>query len=786
MKRSIPVRTSGTKRLVTRRAERRTPRSTDSSTGSRAGSLAGSLAATAVALATIATGTAAFAQDDANEASGSERSFALLASFAVADNLPPDADPLTETSAEIVAVDESGELLVYTDSPLGGIGFVDIADPSAPAPGGFLALDGEPTSLVVDGRTAHVGLNTSASYVEPSGQLVTIDLDTRETLGTCELGGQPDAVALSPAGVPGGAFLAVAIENERDEELGDGAPPQMPAGSVVLVPLVDGALDCEALRTVDLGGLAERFPEDPEPEFVDINAAGEVVVSLQENNHLVVLDRDGGVLAHFSAGATDLAGIDVEEDGALRFDAEQPGRLREPDAVHWLDETRFVSADEGDLDGGSRGFTVFSKTGEVLQEGGTTFEYAAIRAGHYPDERSGNKGIEPEGLETATFGDQRYAFVLAERASLVGVFEDGEAGLELAQLLPTGIAPEGAVAIPARNLLAVAAEADLGADGGARSQVTLYELSESAPAYPMLASSEEDDVPIGWGALSGLAADPDVAGVLYAVSDSFYRSLPRIFTIDANERDTGGPARIVDALTVTRDGAAAQQLDLEGIAVDGEGGFWLASEGRHDRLVPHALHHVGADGEIDASIPFPPELLAHERRFGAEGIALVDGTLWIALQRPWGDDAENTVKLLAHDIETGEWRALAWPLDEAPERASGGGWVGLSELAVHEGHLYAVERDNAIGAEALVKRLYRTPLDALAPVALGEALPVVEKTLVRDLLPVLREHGVYVQDKVEGFAIDAAGTPWLVTDNDGVDDASGETLFLELDTLTSP
>jgi hypothetical protein len=35
----------------------------------------------------------------------------------------------------------------------------------------------------------------------------------------------------------------------------------------------------------------------------------------------------------------------------------------------------------------------------------------------------------------------------------------------------------------------------------------------------------------------------------------------------------------------------------------------------------------------------------------------------------------------------------------------------------------------------------------------------------------------YLAEKVEGFAIDAAGTGWVVTDNDGVTDSSGETLF---------
>ena len=35
----------------------------------------------------------------------------------------------------------------------------------------------------------------------------------------------------------------------------------------------------------------------------------------------------------------------------------------------------------------------------------------------------------------------------------------------------------------------------------------------------------------------------------------------------------------------------------------------------------------------------------------------------------------------------------------------------------------------------------------------------------------------YIVDKVEGFAIDAAGNGFVVTDNDGVVDLSGETYF---------
>ena len=66
------------------------------------------------------------------------------------------------------------------------------------------------------------------------------------------------------------------------------------------------------------------------------------------------------------------------------------------------------------------------------------------------------------------------------------------------------------------------------------------------------------------------------------------------------------------------------------------------------------------------------------------------------------------------------------------------------------------------------------------PGALGGNLPVVTKELVRDLIPDLTMLNGYVADKVEGFAIDAAGTGYVITDNDGVDDSSGETLFFSI------
>lgn len=693
-----------------------------------------------------------------------ELNFNRVASFPVTANF--DGAAPDETSAEIIDVTADGMTLVYTDSPAGVIGVIDIADPTAPAPKGTLAVDGEPTAVSVIGNTAFVGVNTSENYTAPSGFVTAVNLADMSTTASCDLGGQPDSTARAKDG----SFIAIAIENERDEDLGDGRVPQMPAGDLVMIDVTDGTLDCATMRRASLTGLADIAGEDPEPEFVDINDLGETVVTLQENNHIAVVDRDGRLVSHFSAGAVDLEGIDTKDErAALVFDQSQPGRLREPDGVQWIDDDHFAIANEGDMDGGARGMTIFHKNGTLVWESGTTLEHAIVQIGHYPDKRSDSKGVEPEGMEFGTFDGTPYVFVMAERASVVAVYDvtDPTAPV-LKQLLPSGISPEGAVAIPERGLLATANEFDGLNDGAARAHVMLYQYSEGPAAYPHLTSKGMDKL-TGWGAISGMAADAD--GMIYAVNDSFYGYQPRIFKIDPSST----PARIVEAIDVTRNGMPAQKLDMEGIVLDGDGSFWVASEGRTGRVIAHALYKVNAKGEIKKEIGLPPELMAVEKRFGFEGITLVGDTLWMPVQREWKDDPKDHVKLVAYNLETEKWGAVLYP-KAAPEK----GWVGLSDMSVHGDHVYIIERDNQHAGDAVTKKVYSVPLAEMVPAELGSDLPVVSKSLVRDLIPDLTSTGGYALDKVEGLAIMPDGTAWISTDNDGVDDHSGETMFFSI------
>ena len=176
-------------------------------------------------------------------------------------------DPVTRytvsgTVAEIVSATPDGETLVYTDSESLEVGFVDISDPAVPAELGTLALDGSPTSVAVtpDGDWALVA-------VAGTNDLVIVDVATRAVEHTIALGGQPDSVTINRSG----RYAAIAIENERDEDVNDGAMPQGPAGLLTIVDLV-GDPTGWATRDVALTGITDRFPEDPEPEFVDIKA----------------------------------------------------------------------------------------------------------------------------------------------------------------------------------------------------------------------------------------------------------------------------------------------------------------------------------------------------------------------------------------------------------------------------------------------------------------------------------------------------------------------------------
>lgn len=769
------------------------------------------------------------------QTAASGASFARTATYPVYENRPEGVDIADETVAEISDISEDGKTMVYTDAAGKRIGFLDVSDPGSPKGLGTVSLatlgnaDDEPTSVAVVGEYVLVVISeTGKDYENPKGRVDVIKLSDRKKVGSYDLGGQPDSIAISPDG----KRAAIAIENERDEDKGDGGLPQMPTGFVQTIKLEgDPASDWkpEPVRFHSEDGtplpkVAEAgldTPEDLEPEYVSINSRNQLAVTLQENNGVAIIDLNTNeITSVFSTGSVDLKNVDAKKDKLIKPTDSLGGVPREPDAIAWIDDEHLATANEGDWKGGSRGWSVFDSSGKVVWDAGSSIEDIANRYGLHNNKRAEKKGPEIEGIATATMNGTRYAFVGSERSNFVAVYNvDNPAKPEFVQLLFTTNGPEGILPVENRNMLLVSSEVDE-AKNGVRSAVNVYQLSDKKDPQPSIVADKSE---LGFSALGALTAHPTDAKTLYAASDSALAE-GRVYTVDVSDKNA--PARITDARSVMQDGKPAEGLDIEGISAREDGGFWIASEGKTGDK--NAIHRTDGELNIKETISLPDDVAKHIGKWGLEGVdAIDDGKggeyVYAAIQRPlWKDpeakplealEGDNTVRIGRYSTTDKTWEWFSYELDSTDKD---GDWMGLSELTVVDKNTLAViERDKQNGPNAAVKRIMKVTLpdgaEAGGAVEAGTAdeAPIagsgtapgadgsgsggaagaaedgakpqkVKKAVAVDVLPKLQALNGWTQEKLEGFTIAADGEAYAVTDNDALDDATGETVFLRL------
>lgn len=765
------------------------------------------VAASVVALGAFGTAPAiaALTTDDAPVLSAGS-AFHRTATYPVFQNVPVGVDPAAPTVAEISAVSEDGLTLVYSDALGKRIGFLDISDPGAPVGLGTVSLatlghaGDEPTSVSIVGDFVLVVVDeTGSDLANPKGRLDVLRLDDRSRVASIDLGGQPDSIAISPDG----KYAAIAIENQRDEDLDvggvEGGLPQAPAGFVQIVKLTSSKPSSWKAQPVSLtdGKAAPILTAagifavtDPEPEYVAFSPAGELAVSLQENNGIVLIDvRNRKVTGAFSTGTVTANGFDTKKDKIIDASGSLTEVPREPDAIAWVDANRIATANEGDYVGGTRGWSVFdARTGAVVWDAGNSFEQLAIAHGVYNDARAAKKGPEPEGLAVAEFGGTRYAFVASERSNFVAVYDLSDpANPEFVQTLFATNGPEGVLPIPSRNLLVVSSEVDK-ASAGVRSSVSIYEFGPGLPSQQSIVSDSPDGMAIGWLALSALSAHPADPGTIFTASDSALKP-STIFTVDV----TGGPARITDRLVITKNGAP-QSFDVEGLFARPDGGFWLAHEGTTGAA--NSLVRTNAAGAIVETVSLPADITAHIGKWGLEGVTATKDAagaeiVWVAVQRPlWAVpstasgplDGEGVTRIGRYDTTSGTWSWFGYQLEST---SVAGDWMGLSEIvAVDDDTLAVIERDKLNGPNAAVKRVYTVEVPVGAGVTGLDTPTVLAKSLAIDVLPALQSVRGWTQEKLEGLTIGADGQVYAITDNDGLKDSTGETVFLRLGAAT--
>jgi hypothetical protein len=323
----------------------------------------------------------------------------------------------------------------------------------------------------------------------------------------------------------------------------------------------------------------------------------------------------------------------------------------------------------------------------------------------------------------------------------------------------------------------------------------IYELSGKPATYPQIVSADDaSGAPIAWAALSGMAGVPGKRSELLAVWDSYYAE-SRILSIDVSRR----PAVIRNAVAIV---GGTGDYDPEGIAVAPDGTYWIASEGNAGARANRLLQ-TDAQGTVIAEIGLPAQIEACRAATastatlgsGFEGVAVLGQRksykLLVAQQRGWDyttpecedldDDAgglntngePSRTRIWIYDPAGDAWDHVAYELAPLPPDAS---WVGLSEItAAPWGSYIVIERDNRTGASAELKTLARFSRWHMLDGSVD-----AEDKAVYDLIPDLEANRGWISDKAEGVGITSTGDIFVVTDNDGVEDWSGETWFIGL------
>ena len=193
------------------------------------------------------------------------------------------------------------------------------------------------------------------------------------------------------------------------------------------------------------------------------------------------------------------------------------------------------------------------------------------------------RASSPRASRSRPFGDERL-HLRRSRARLGRRRLPSDTGgdPELLQVLPSGVGPEGFVAIPSRNLFVTANEVDLAEDGLAR--VACHALrARRRRRRPIRRSSRPTATARrSAGARSPVSPPtPTPPGILYAVSDSV--SPVRRDLHDRRDREAGA---ITSKLIVTRDGAAGAEARPRGHRARRRGRLLARLRGQHATARP--------------------------------------------------------------------------------------------------------------------------------------------------------------------------------------------------------
>lgn len=381
-----------------------------------------------------------------------------------------------------------------------GVAGVEILDAASGARVGFLDTRafGHVNSVSIANGRAAVAIEDAVDRQRP-GVVMVFDTSTLTATGSYAVGALPDMLTFTPDG----RRILVANEgtpNRYGSRIGTSVPrvygpaPADPPGSVSVIDLAAGTVTTIGLSSTPEEGsfIRRNTGMDFEPEYIAVAPdGGRAYVTLQEANALAILDlrtltfekivglgvkdfsrpgheidpwNDGtiqfvnvpafglympdGVAAYQAAGQTFLVlaneGDFREDDG----DRSTAGSLGAPDPLRNLRVSNTESSPGSYYAAGARSISIRDANGNLVYDSGSILDREAAARGIYDDNRSRDKGVEPEDVALLDVGGRIYAFVGLERTlqAAVAIFDvtDPFATRFVDMLVSPGdLAPEG-------------------------------------------------------------------------------------------------------------------------------------------------------------------------------------------------------------------------------------------------------------------------------------------------------------------------------------------------------
>lgn len=292
-----------------------------------------------------------------------------------------------------------------------------------------------------------------------AGQVMLFNTQTRQLasgINQISVGSLPDMVTFTPDG----SKLLVANEGTPNTRADAAYVLPDPVGSVSIISMASRSVTA----TATLAGVVQTGTHlrtntgmDFEPEYITVNASGtKAFVSLQEANGMGVLNLQTGSFEKVvGLGVKDFSlpgnQIDVTRgtspalvsanvkgyympDGMASFDKAgktyvlmaNEGDYREDNAdrgtvsggaANGLRYSRVDSTNAAPIIAGARSFSIRDEDGNMVYDSGDILDREAIALGIYNDDRSRDKGTEPEGVTVLSMGNKTFAFVGLERTA---------------------------------------------------------------------------------------------------------------------------------------------------------------------------------------------------------------------------------------------------------------------------------------------------------------------------------------------------------------------------------